>query len=149
MSRYGTANPGPTPALYAPANDVTLTAGSEVLAITTTSALVGFPGLSYIPVIFGLAAILMGGTASTALTLAARFAGGSDFATQVVPAAVLANNATLMVPVCLTGASIDAAADGTIGGAAIEITGAAVTTAATWKKIGTQLTILLLPGGQA
>lgn len=148
MARYGTANPGPTPALYAPADDITLTAGSEVLAITTTSALVGIPGMSYIPVILGLATILMGGTASSALTLAARYSGGSDFATQVIPAAVLVNSATILVSVCLTGASVDAAADGTIGGAAIEITGAAVTQAATWKKIGTQLTILLLPGGQ-
>ena len=149
MARYGTANPGPTPAIYAPANDVTLTAGSEVLAITTTSALVGIPGLSYIPVILGLACITMGGTASSALTLAARYSGGSDFATQVIPAGVLVNSAVLTLAVCLVGASVDAAADGTIGGAAIEITGHTVTQAATWTKIGTQLTILLLPGGQA
>jgi hypothetical protein len=135
--------------VYAPANDITLTAGSEVLAITTTSALKGNPGQSYVPVLFGCAAILMGGTAASALTLAARYSGGSDFATQVVPAGDLVNSATIMVPVCMVGASVDAAADGTIGGAAIEITGEAVTQNATWKKIGTSLMIMLIPGGNS
>ena len=147
MPIWGVANPWPLPAIYAPANDVTLTAGSEVLAITTTSALKGNPGQSYVPVIFGCACITMGAAASAALTLAARYSGGSDFATQVIPAGALVNLAVLTIPILLIGASVDAAGDGTIGGAAIEITGDATTHAATWTKIGTALTIMLIPGG--
>ena len=147
MPIWGVANPWPLPAIYAPANDVTLTAGSEVLAITTTSALKGNPGQSYVPVIFGAACITLGSSASAALTLAARYSGGSDFATQVIPAGILVNSAVLLIPLLLIGASVDAAGDGTIGGAAIEITGDATTHAATWTKIGTALTIMLIPGG--
>ena len=144
--RYGTANPWPLPVIYAPASDTTLTAGSETLAITTTSALVGVPGMSYVPVIWGCAAILMGSSAATALVLAARYNGGSDFATMTIAPAVLANSATLMVPLMLIGAQVDAAADGTLGGAAIEITGLATTHDATWKKVGTAIQIMLIPG---
>jgi hypothetical protein len=143
---WGVANPWPLPVVYAPANDITLTAGSEILAITTTSALVGVPGQSYVPVIFGCAALAMGGTASAALTLAARYHSGSDFATQVVPAGVLVNSATIMVPLCLVGASVLAAANGNVGTGAIEITGDATTTACTWKQVGTSIMIMLIPG---
>ena len=146
MSNWGVANPGPQPAIYAPANDVTLTAGSEILAVTTTSALKGNPGQSYIPMIVGCAALTMGATAPTALQLAARYHSGSDFATQVIAPGLLANLAAILVPVCLVGASVRAAADGTIGGAAIEITGTATTTACTFNKVGTQLTVFFLPG---
>lgn len=146
MSQWGVAHPWPLPVIYAPANDVTLTAGSEVLAITTTSALVGQPGRAYIPVIFGCALITMGGTASAALTLAARYNGGSDFSTQVIAAGLLVNSAVLAIPLCLIGASVTAAPDGTIGGAAIEITGKATTTACTWTKIGSNVMIMLIPG---
>jgi hypothetical protein len=146
MSQWGVAAPWPLPAVYAPANDVTLTAGAEVLAITTTSALVGLPGRSYVPVIFGCALITMGGTASAALTLAARYNGGSDFATQVIAAGLLVNSAVLAIPLMLRGAAVTAAQDGTVGGAAIEITGAATTTACTWTKIGTAVMIMLIPG---
>jgi len=146
MANWGIANPWPLPVVYAPANDVTLTAGSEVLGITTTSALKGNPGQPYVPVIFGCAVFTMGGTASAALTIAARYNGGSDFATQVVPAGILVNSATIVVPVCMVGASVLAAADGTIGGAAIELTGKTTTTACTWTKIGTAIMIMLIPG---
>lgn len=145
-SIWGVANPWPLPVVYAPANDVTLTAGAEVLAITTTNALVGNPGQSYVPVIFGCALITMGGTASAALTLAARFHSGSDFATQVVAAGVLVNSAVLMVPLMLIGASVLAAGNGNVGTGAIEITGSATTTACTWTKIGTAVSIMLIPG---
>lgn len=146
MARYGTANPWPAPVVYAPANDITLAQGTETLAITTTSALVGVPGLSYVPVIFGCACITMGGTASAALTIAARYHSGTDFATQVIPAGVLVNSAVLTLPIMLFGASVDAAADGTVGGAAIEITGLAGTTNCTWTKIGTAIGVMLIPG---
>jgi hypothetical protein len=147
MPIYGVANQAFTPAVWAPASDVTLTSSTETLAITTTSALKGNPGQSYTPVIIGCAAIVLGGTAPSALVLAARYSGGSDVATQTVPVGALVNSAVLMVPVCLVMASVDAAGDGTIGGAAIEITGDPTGQAATWKKVGTALSILFLPGG--
>ena len=143
---WGVANPWPLPVIYAPASDTTLTAGSEVLAITTTSALVANPGQPYVPVIFGCGVFTMGGTASAALTIGARFTGGSDFATQVVPAGVLVNSATIMVPICMVGASALAAGSGAFGGAAIEITGKTTTTACTWTKIGSAVMIMLIPG---
>jgi hypothetical protein len=146
MSQYGIAAPGVTPALYAPANDVTLTAGSEVQFATTTAAIVGFPGQDYIPLITGVLVVTLGGTASTALTIAARYHGGSDFATQVIPAGLLVNSAVLYIPIFLIGANIRAASNGAIGSGAIEFTGLAATTAATATKIGTNLTVLLLQG---
>jgi hypothetical protein len=146
VANWGIANPWPLPVIYAPANDVTLTAGAEVLGITTTSALKANPGQPYVPVIFGCAVFTMGGTASAALTIAARYNGGSDFATQVVPAGILVNSATIVVPVCMIGASVLAAADGTVGGAAIELTGKTTTTACTWTKVGTAIMIMLIPG---
>ena len=146
MSQWGVAHPWPLPVIYAPANDVTLTAGSEVTAITTTSALIGQPGRAYIPVIFGCGIFTMGGTASAALQLAARYHSGSDFATQVVAAGRLVNSATIEVSICMIGASVTANPDGTVGTGAIEITGAATTTACTWTKIGTAVMIMLIPG---
>lgn len=143
---WGVANPWPLPVVYAPANDTTLTAGAEVTAITTTNALVGNAGQPYVPVIFGCACITMGGTASAALTLAARFHSGSDFATQVVPAGVLVNSAVLTIPICMIGASVLALGSGNVGTGAIEITGSATTTACTWTKIGTAVMIVLIPG---
>lgn len=147
MPIWGVANPWPLPVIYIPATDITLTAGSEVLAITTTSALKGNPGQSYVPVIFGNAVLTMGGAAATALVLAARYTGGSDFATQKVAAGLLVNSAVINVPVALVGATVDAAADGSIGGAAIEITGKATAHDATWTKDGTSIAIMLIPGG--
>jgi len=143
---WGVANPWPLPVIYAPASDATLTAGTEVDAFDTGSALVGNPGQPYVPVIFGCACITMGSTASAALTLAARYGTGSDFATQVVPAGVLVNSAVLTIPVMMVGASVLAAGDGTIGGAKVEVTGKATTTACTWTKIGTAVMIMLIPG---
>jgi hypothetical protein len=146
VANWGVANPWPLPVIYAPAADVTLTAGSEVLGITTTSALLAQPGQTYVPVIFGCAVFTMGATASAALTVAARFNGGADFATQVVPAGVLVNNATIMVPIMMVGASVLATGAGAVGTAAIEITGKTTTTACTFVKIGTYVMILLIPG---
>ena len=143
---WGVANPWPLPAVYAPANDVTLTAGAEVTAITTTNALVGNPGQPYVPVIMGCACITMGGTASAALTIAARYHSGMDFATQVIPAGVLVMSAVLTLPIMLIGASVLALGNGNIGTGAIEITGAATTTACTFTKIGTAISIMLIPG---
>lgn len=143
---WGVANPWPLPVIYAPANDVTLTAGAEVQAITTTSALVGNPGQPYVPVIFGCAMFTMGGTASAALVVAARFHSGSDFATQTVGVGLLANSAVIAVPIMMIGASTLALATGAVGSGAIEITGAATTTACTWTKVGTAIMIALIPG---
>ena len=146
MAIWGVANPWSLPAIYAPANDITLTAGSEILAITTTGALTATPGQPWVPVISGCAILTLGATAPTALVIAARYSGGYDFATQTIAVGLLANLAVLMVPILLIGASAVAASNGAVGGAAIEITGRATTTDATWTKVGTQLTIQLIPG---
>lgn len=146
MSIYGVAIPGVTPALYAPAADVTLVAGTETQFATTTAVLAGNPSQDYVPVIFGVMVVTLGAAAPSALTIAARFHGGSDFATQVVPAGILVNNGVLYIPILLIGANVRAAANGNIGSGAIEFTGLSATQASTATKIGTNLTVLLLPG---
>jgi len=143
---WGVANPWPLPVIYAPASDTTLTAGSEVLGVTTTSALVGQAGQPYVPVIFGCGVFTMGATASAALVLGARFTGGVDFANQTVPAGVLVNSATIMVPIMMVGASVLALGNGNVGTGAIELTGKTTTTACTWTKIGSAVMIMLIPG---
>lgn len=148
-SIWGVADPGLTPAIYVPATDITLTAGSEVLIATTTAALTGGAGMNYIPLILGIAVLTQGGTASAACTLAARFTGGSDFATQVITPTAMINSGVVAFPVFLFGANIRASGTGAIGSAAIEITGKTTTTACTLTKIGSYFTVLLLPGPDA
>jgi hypothetical protein len=148
-SIWGVADPGPTPAIYVPAADVTLTAASEVLIATTTSALTGAAGMNYIPLILGIAVLTQGATASAALTLAARYNGGSDFATQVITPTAMIALGVIAFPVFLVGANIRASGNGNIGSGAIEITGKTTTTACTLTKIGSYFTIVLLPGPDA
>src|SRR5580658_189854 len=70
-------------------SDVTLTAGTETTCITTTTAYSATTPGSYYPIIRGLFVNLNGGTAPTALTIAARIHSGTDFATQTVAPAAL------------------------------------------------------------
>lgn len=149
MSIWGVAAPGITPASYSPTGAITLTAGTEVLGVTTTAALVGLPGQNYVPLIIGVLSFLMGATASASLVIAARFNGGSDFDTQTVDTGLLVNNATIAIPVMLIGANVRAGSAGAIGAGAIEITGKAGTTACTLRQLASKLTVVLLPGPDA
>jgi hypothetical protein len=149
LSIWGVAAPGIVPASYSPTGAITLTAGTEVLGVTTTAALVGLPGRNYVPLIFGMLSFLMGATASASLVIAARFNGGTDFDTQTVDTGLLANNATIAIPVLLIGANVLAAAAGTVGSGAIEITGKAGTTACTLRQVASKLTVVLLAGPDA
>ena len=145
-SIWGVANPTPLPAVFSPASDVTCTAGSEVTCVTTTSALTGNPGQNYVPIIDGCMAFLMGGTASAALVIGARFHSGTDFATQTVDTGMLVNSATISIPVMMIGANARCAANGNYGSGAIEVTANATTTACTCRHVATQLRVYLANG---
>jgi len=146
LSIYGVANPFPVPQVIAPTGDVTLTAGSEVL-IATTAALIAPSGQDAYPFIRGTITLLMGATAATAMVIAARFNGGADFATYTVAPALLANNATIQIPIFLVGSNSGANFSG--AGKVIEITGKATTNAATAKQVGTSIVVGLTQGPDA
>lgn len=146
MSIYGVANPFPVPQVIAPTGDVTLTAGAEVL-IATTAALIAPSGQDAYPFIHGTLTILFGVAASTALVIAARFNGGADFATYTVAPALLANSATIQIPIFLVGSNSGANFSG--AGKVIEITGKATTNAATAKQVGTSIVVGLAQGPDA
>ena len=144
---WGVANPVPVPAVFSPANDVTCTAGSEVTVVTTTTALIGQPGQGYYPIVFGCLVFLMGATASASLVIAARYHLGSDFTqTQTVDTGLLANNATIAIPVVIVGPDGTANAAGKINTAALEVTALAGTTACTCRAASSFLAIGLNPG---
>lgn len=144
---WGVANPVPIPAVYSPSGNVTCTAGTEVTCVTTTTALTGQPGQGYFPLIFGVLTFLMGATASASLVIAARFHNGSDFAqTQTVDTGLLANNATIAIPVVIIGADATANASGQLSAQPIEVTALAGTTACTCRAASSFLAIGLNPG---
>lgn len=145
MSLVGVDNPGVAPLFLTVAASVTLTAGSEVI-IGTFAQVTGTPGADYIPIIMGNCALLMGGTASAACVLAARYTGGSDYATQTVDVNALVNSQPVEVPVMLVGTSVRATGAGNVGSTTIEFTGKTTTTACTAKGPGCQLYLLTWPG---
>ncbi|HEY2675461.1 MAG TPA: hypothetical protein VGI65_00730 [Steroidobacteraceae bacterium] len=145
-SLWGVAQSLPQPTIITFTPNVTLAAGVETTIAATAAALVGTPGMNYYPLIFGVCACTNGGTAPTALTFAARFAGGADFATQIISALTLTISVTVNYPVLLIGANARANAAGLINAAAIQITGLAATTANTAVAIGSQFLVALLPG---
>jgi hypothetical protein len=146
LSIYGVANPFPVPQVIAPTGDVTLTAGTEVL-IATTTAIIAPAGQDAYPFCWGSVILLMGGAAATALVLAMRFNGGADILTYTVAPALLANSATIQVPLFLVGSNSGANFSG--AGKVIEITGKATTNAATAKQVGTSLAVGIMQGPDA
>lgn len=146
LSIQGIDNPGITPLKLTVAASVTLTAGAEV-TIGTFAQLVGVPGNDYIPIIMGNCSLLMGGTASAAVVLAALYTGGADYTTQTVDVNALVNSQPVEVNVMLVGANVRAASNGNIGTTTIAFTGAATTTACTAKGPGCQLYLFAYPGG--
>lgn len=145
-SIWGVNNAPPLPAVFSPGSNVTCTAGSEVTCVTTSSALVAIPGQNYVPIISGAMTFLMGGTASASLVLGARFHSGSDFANQTVDTGLLANSATIAIPVFMVGVTNRCAGNGNFGSGAIEVTALAGTTACTCRAASTFLGVFLLPG---
>jgi hypothetical protein len=144
---WGIANPVPIPTVVSPSGDVTCTAGTEVICAATATALVGQPGQGYFPLIFGAMTFLMGATASASLVIAARFHSGADFAqTQTVDTGLLANNATIVIPVVIVGANATANAAGKLNTGVLEVTALAGTTACTCRAASTFLAIGLSPG---
>jgi hypothetical protein len=144
---WGVANPVPVPTILSPTGDVTCTAGSEVICVATTAALVGQPGQGYFPLIFGVMTFLMGATASASLVIAARYHLGADFSgTQTVDTGLLANNATIAIPVVLIGPDATANAAGKLNTGVLEVTALAGTTACTCRASSTFLAIGLSPG---
>lgn len=146
MSAYGVANPFPVPQVIAPTGDVTLTADSEIL-IATTTALIAPTAFDAYPFCWGALTFLMGATASAALVIAMRFNGGSDIVTYTVAPALLANNATIQIPVFFVGVNSGSNFQG--AGKVIEITGKATTTACTAKQVGSSLAVGIMQGPDA
>jgi len=140
----GIDNEMPLDAQFTPAADVTLTAGSEVLGITTTTAFAALSPGSYYPILRGSLSFLMGATASAALVIAWRFNGGADIGTYTVNTGLLVNNATIQVPFEFLGA--DSGSIWYPTGKIIEITGKATTTACTLNKVGSFATVGLRRG---
>jgi hypothetical protein len=134
----------PLDAQYIPAADVTLTAGSEILGITTTTAFAALSPGSYYPIIRGSLTFLMGATASAALVIAWRFNGGADIGTYTVAPALLANNATIQIPFEFLG--VDSGSIWFATGKIIEITGKTTTTACTLNKVGSYAMVGLRRG---
>lgn len=145
MAIYGVANPLAAAAIYgtASADDVTLTAGSEVTIVTTGALTALNPG-PYYPLIWLVAAVLCGVTAPTALQFAFKLGAGSDVDTYVVEPGLLTTSAEFVIAVPLVGVNNAAAWIGS--GSTINITGKATTTACTVKGVGTRAMVQLVRG---
>jgi hypothetical protein len=134
------------PTIISPGGNVALPAGTETTIVATAATLVGIPGMNYIPIVIGCAAVLFGAAAPSALVIAARYAGGADFDTQTVDTGLLVNNATLEMPVILVGANVRAASNGNIGSGAVQVTGNSTTQASTARATSCKFAVLLIPG---
>jgi hypothetical protein len=134
------------PTVISPAGNVSLVAGTETTIVATAATLVGIPGMNYIPIVVGEFVGLEGGAASTALVIAARYAGGADFDTQTIDTGLQVINATISAAIVLVGANVRAAANGNIGSGAVQVTGLATTNAVTARGTSCKFAVLLLPG---
>ena len=141
---YGVDSEMPLATQYIPAADVTLTAGSEVLGISTVSAIAATTPGSYYPIIRGSLTFTMGGTASAVLVIAWRFHSGSDIGTYTVQPGLLVASAVIQIPVEFIGADSPSAWYPT--GTIIEVTGKTTTTACTLNKVGSYMTVDLRRG---
>jgi len=140
---YGVANPLNIPAVYVPAADVALPAGTETTIITTGAIAQIGPG-NYFPLVLLTVAILNGATIPTALTAAFKIGAGSDVDSFVVADAALVAASTESFTVALIGANSGTAWVG--AGSTINITLLAAGNAATLKAVGTRAIVMLLRG---
>lgn len=129
--------------------DVTLTAGTAVTAIHSQSGGTGVPliqtnAFDVYPVIIGSLALLMGATASTAVVISYATTSGTAIASYTVPPALLANNATILVPFVLIGPLSSTLYTGTGKDPLIQVV--ASTTACTLKQVGSQALFQLMLG---
>jgi hypothetical protein len=145
---YGVAAPNPLPASYGcvGAADVTLTAGAEVTFITTGAIAALNPG-DYFPLIYGVLALAMGGSAPAAVVLAFKLGAGSDVATYTVPPAVLVASTTILIPFFFVGANSGSAWIG--AGSTINLTANCTTNAGTAKNVGSYAIVALMRGPDA
>lgn len=144
---WGTSIPSPTALVYGTASsaDVTLTAGSEITCITTGALTAPSNGPWY-PIIIATFAVVMGGTASTALVFAFKLGSGADVDTYTVEPGMLVNSAEFTIAIPLVGVvSTTAWVD---SGSTINITGKATTTACTVKGVGTRALVELRRGAE-
>lgn len=148
LSIAGVQNLPPVWATFSPASNITCTAASETTVVTTTNPLTATAGQGYFPIIIGNLTFLMGSSASTALVIAARYHSGSDFSqTQTVDTGLLANSATINVPVCIVGQAAICNTSGQINAAALEVTALATTNNCTCRSAASVLAIGLVAGG--
>lgn len=124
-------------------SDVTLTAGSEVTAITTGTIVANEAG-DYYPLIFGALNITLGASASASLVIAFKIGSGSDVATLTVNTGLLVNSAVFIVPFCFVGANSGSA--WYPNGSTINITGHATTHNATANNVGSYAIVQLIQG---
>jgi hypothetical protein len=145
---YGVANPLALPVLYGTASgaDVSCPAGSETTVIST-GAIAALNAGDYYPFAFGSLAILLGGTAPSALIIAMRLGSAADVATYTFPPALLVNGATIIAPVMLVGANSGSAWIG--AGSIINITVTPTGQNVTCKGVGSQFAVALFRGPDA
>ena len=140
---YGIANPLALPAVYVPANDVSVTAGTPATVITT-GAIAALDGESYYPLVLAVLVIVLGGSPATALTVKFILGAGSAVDTYTVEPGLLTASAELVVPVFLIGASSDSAWAGS--GSTLNIQVTATTQNVTVKKVGSRAIVMLNRG---
>ncbi len=141
MSLAGIQNPFFLPAVYSPASDVTVTAGTPVILATTTTAVIAKNAGGYYPILFCTVASLQGATAATALVYSFRIHSGTDISTYTVTPSQLTNNANLVHGFVLIGVESQSAWYPT--GSIIELWGSATTQNVTVKQVGTQFLLAL------
>lgn len=137
----GILNPSYLPAVFSPASDITLTAGTPVLIATTTVAQKAQNAGGYYPLLWCTVASLQGATPATALVYSFRFSGGSDIATYTVTPSQLTANANLVHGFALIGVESPSAWFPT--GTIVQLWGSATTQPVTVKQVGTQFMLSL------
>lgn len=102
MSIWGVNQSLPNPSIATAASDVSCPSATETTVITVAGS-GATPGLNVIAEISVSCVIVIGATAPSAMVIAAKVAGGSDFDTWTVPPALLTANAVLALGVVLEG----------------------------------------------
>lgn len=137
----GILNPNYLPAIFSPASDITVTAGTPVMIATTTSAQKAQNAGGYYPLLWCTVASLQGATPATALVYSFRIHSGVDIATYTVTPSQLTANANLVHGFALIGVESSSAWFPT--GSIIELWGSATTQNVTVKQVGTQFMLSL------
>lgn len=140
---WGIANPGVIALPQNAASDLACPANTQTFAWGGNTYVAPTPA-NYYPMVWGSLAILLGATPPTALSFGLMISGGASVDSQNVAPALLLANATLNLPIALTGPSSPTAFTG-LGGQIqlwVNPTGQAVT----FKGIGTRVLTALFRG---